>query len=192
MLSLLNLTIVLSVLLTGCRGIDHPAANWSGEALSQTRTAPLVQSAWTARRAIPDGDRRGLVLGPVFTGKESGRLGSVTLRLDLSHPATVDLRVRLGYDTDGDGRPDLWAPVEFYRSRPGLEADELHASPYALEGSYFFRDGDGPDEAAFTAFRGAPRGHAFYLAVADTLAGETGDLLGWSIYLEKPQSMASK
>lgn len=132
---------------------------------------------------IPDGDGRGIAIGPLFTADEAAELGPVTLRLDISHPATGDLDVRLGYDTDGDNAPEVEAPVEFFRARSEEHGVCLHACPRCLDGVYYFRDCEHEQEQIFAGFEEFPRGGAFYLIVADTLAGEAGCLHGWEVAL---------
>jgi hypothetical protein len=176
--------INLAILLIGCASDSGPTvepdfASFSGEPLSAYR-----QYAWTEALEIPDGDRRGILVGPVLAGDDGAGLGSVVLRVDVRHPDTEDLDIWLAYDADGDGNPEIRAPVEFFRSRGEVRASELHACPRSLDGTYLFRDGRGGEESVFAAFNALRRGHAFYLAVADTLPGEKGTLLGWAVYLE--------
>ena len=141
--------------------------------------------AGTEARSIPDGDRRGVLLGPIFTENDGKPLGTVLLRLDIRHPATGDLDIHLAYDADGDGAAETRAPIEFFRSRPEPDAAETYACPASLNGTYFFRDGDG-DEDVFDCFSGLPSGHAFYLAVADTLAQDVGRVADWSVSRADP------
>jgi hypothetical protein len=70
-------------------------------------------------------------------------------RLDIRHPATGDLDVRLAYDAD-------------------------------------------EDEQVLGAFRSLPRGHAYYLMVADTLAEDTGTVLRWAIRTERTGALAGQ
>jgi hypothetical protein len=188
-----NATAVgLAVLCMGCIDLSHPPIGANSTAANSTPGKAYGCRSWAEARQIPDNDRRGILLGPLFTQTDSGHLGQVVLRLDLRHQATEDLAVRLAYDADGDGTPEIQVPVEFFRARPDAQGQELHACPESLNGSYFFRDGAG-GEPFFAALRALPEGRAFYLAVADTLAGETGTVLGWSVQLDqhaRPQKLA--
>ena len=143
--------------------------------------------AWSEARQIPDGDRRGITLGPVCTKDDASELGSVMLRLDIRHPATGDLQIWLAYDANGDGAPDVRVPVEFYLSRPDSSAEELHACPISLQGTYFFRDDPRGHETPFAPLRTLRRGHAFFLQVADTLAEKAGTVLDWAVYVKAPE-----
>lgn len=136
---------------------------------------------WTEVRQIPDANPRGIWLGPIFSSGDEGDLSRVVLRLDIRHASTGDLAVRLAYDGDGDGVPDVSAPIEFFRARTDPGGREFHACPQSLDGIYFFRDSMDEAERAFTPFRSLPAGHAFFLSVADTLAQEAGTLVGWAI-----------
>ena len=185
-----NATAVsLAVLVLGC--IDLPTSSIGANSIAANSAASWKASSrysWTQSRQIPDNDRRGILLGPLFTQADGGALGRVILRLDIRHSATVDLAVRLAYDADGDGKPEVQVPIEFYRSRPDARAQELYGCPESLNGTYFFRDGVG-DDPIFARLQSLPRGRAFYLAVADTLAGETGTVLGWSVQLDPSEAL---
>lgn len=145
------------------------------------QTATGTDARETEVVVIPDGDREGIVLGPIIIASDGGDLGPVTLRLDIYHPAPGDLDVRLAYDADCDGMPEERAPVEFFRSRSSVEGSELHACPASLQGSYFFRDASPGEEPVFAVFNDLARGGGFYLMVSDTLAGDEGCVLGWSV-----------
>ena len=146
--------------------------------------------AGTEARSIPDGDRRGVLLGPIFTENDGKPIGTVLLRLDIRHPAPGDLDLHLAYDTDEDGRPDVSIPIEFFRSRSDPDAGETHACPRSLDGTCFFRDSADEEEQLFAAFRPCPGGRSFYLEVADTLAADTGTVLRWAIKTASPGSIA--
>jgi hypothetical protein len=172
----------------GCTGTLQPTDDSVSARHDFASGMALDRYVSSETREIPDGDRRGILLGPVFTGSEQTALGPVVLRLSIRHPARVDLDIRLGYDSDGDGRPEIEAPVEFFRSRLEMHDRALDACPQSLDGVYLFMDGEEEDEQVFAGFQGAPRGKAFYLSVADTLTGVTGRVLGWEIDLESSQS----
>jgi len=180
----------LALLLAGCADIQQPVSTLDSSRTDDGQSSACARYAWTENREIPDGYHQGILLGPVLTEDDGAELGPLVLRLDIRHPATGDLDIWLTYDADGDGRPDVWGPVEFFRSRAEVAAEELHACPPSLDGTYFFRDDPGDEEAAFVSFRMLPRGHAFFLAVADTLAEQTGSILGWSVLLDGPAVMA--
>ena len=137
--------------------------------------------AWTDVREIPDGDPAGILIGPIRTEDDGTAIGRLALRLDILHPAPGDLDIQLAYDADGDGTPEVRLPVELWRSRPEMEADSRYACPVALRGSYFFRDDPGEEDAAFAPCLTQPCGGAFWLSVADTLAEDTGRVLGWAL-----------
>lgn len=151
-----------------------------------------MRYAWTEAREIPDGDCHGILIGPVLTVDNGSNLGPVVLQLDIRHPAAGDLDLWLAYDADGDGDPEARAPIELFRMRSGISAEQLYACPQSLEGCYFFRDGNGEGEALFAPFHALRRGHAFYLAVADTLAEDTGSVLGWAVYTQDPELLAQR
>lgn len=187
-----NAAVVVVILCAvGCMGTQRPTDDAVNVRHDSVSGPALDRYASSETREIPDGDRRGILLGPVYTENDQSALGPIVLRLDIRHPATVDLDVRLGYDSDGDGWPEIEAPVEFYRSRLDLHGRPLDACPQSLDGVYLFLDGEEHEEEVFAGFQEAPRGKAFYLSVADTLAGVTGRVLGWEIDLESPQSAAS-
>lgn len=185
------MAVSLAVLLQGCAG-DPPAG--IGRSYTAAEGGPGAAggwSVWTEARVIPDADRRGIRIGPVATNDEGTDLSRLVLCLDIRHPAMGDLDVRLGYDADDDGNPEVSIPVEFFRSRTDPYARELHACPASLDGAYFFRDSADEDEQVFAAFRLLPRGHAFYLMVADTLAEDTGMVRGWAIRTERTGAVAA-
>jgi hypothetical protein len=184
-------TMSLALLLTSCADVGDPASARSPDQNHQARACAYGRHAWTEALEIPDGDRRGVLIGPIVVEDDGADLGPVILRVDLRHPATGDLDLWLCYDADGDMNPEARAPVEFFRSRSDPGSGELHACPASLDGSYFFRDGAG-GERAFAVFDRLRRGHAFYLAVADTLAGAAGVVLGWAVYLESPVPAARR
>jgi len=171
----------LAVLLQGC--VNNPPTGM-GRNLTAADGAPDTASGWyacTEAREIPDGDHRGIVIGPLVIRDDGTDLGRVVLRLDIRHPATGDLDLRLAYDADEDGRPEVSTPVEFFHSRSDPRARELHACPQPLDGSYFFQDSADEEVQIFAAFESLPPGHAFYLVVADTLAEDKGNVLGWAV-----------
>ena len=180
--------IGLALLLACGDGAERPAIERAFGPTEAGQLSSYHPYVWTGTREIPDDDRRGVLIGPVSTSDDGADLGSVLLRLVIRHPAPGDLDIRLAYDGDGDGRPETLAPVEFFRARSGIRAKEVHACPRSLEGTYFFGDGPDGEEAVFSPFNTLRRGHAFYLAVADTLAGDTGTVLGWAVYLERTES----
>ena len=187
MLKSIVTTVSLAALVVGC--IEHPTSSVGGNLIA-VYSAPAIERgsySWTQPRQIPDNDSRGILLGPLVTRADGDDLGPVILRLDIRHSATVDLAVRLAYDADGDGKPEIQVPIEFYRSRADVRAQELYACPQSLNGSYFFRDGTG-DEPVLAVLQALPPGRAFYLAVADTLPGETGTVLGWSVQLDRSKA----
>jgi hypothetical protein len=184
--SLSFVALSVMVLLAGC-------ADSAGSGAVSSRVddgqGPMYHTyAWTDSRAIPDGAPGGLLLGPLMTENDSSELGAIMLRLDIRHPAPSDLDMWLAYDADGDGNPETRAPVEFHRSRSDIHGQALHAFPRWAEGTYFFRDGLDDDNAAFQSFRALPRGHAFYLVVADTLAEYAGSIQGWAVYTKVPDT----
>jgi hypothetical protein len=176
-------TMGLALVLTGCADIRDPASARTPDEGLQAQASAYSGHAWTQAREIPDGDRRGILIGPIVVQDDGAGLGPVVLRLDIRHPATGDLDLWLCYDADGDTNPEARAPVEFFRSRSDPGSGELHACPGSLAGTYYFRDGAG-GESVFAVFEGLPRGRAFYLAAADTLSGATGVVLGWAVYVE--------
>jgi len=174
-----------TMLMTGCDTTQTVpnAMGYAGRDCSAYR--PYV---WTEARPIPDGDRRGTLIGPLCIENDEPRLGEVELAIDISHPCTSDLEISLAYDADGDGNPEARAPVEFHRSRPAFDAEQRNAVSPSLAGTYYFRDGAEEYETAFAGLRELPRGHAFYLAVADTAGTDAGSVERWAVYL--PESGA--
>jgi hypothetical protein len=178
--------IGFTLLSVNCLDIAPPANAWD-----PGRGDPeLSQHVWTGASAIPDGEREGVLMGPVFTNDDGRPLAGIALRLDIRHPRTGDLDIWLAYDGDGDGNPETRAPVEFFRSRSDIRAEELHGCPQSLNGTYFFRDGIGREEQVFAQFRSLPRGHAFYLAVADTLPADMGTVMGWQVLIGDDNTLA--
>ena len=190
MLRLDTATTSLALLLMGCAGIVQPAIEPESGRYDEGQASPWGGYTWTEAREIPDGDRQGTLIGPVFTKDDGLNLGPVALRLDIRHPAVGDLDLWLAYDADGDGNPETRAPIEFFRMRSDIRAEQLYACPQSLDGTYFFRDDAGEREALFAPFNVLRRGHAFYLAVVDSLAEDTGSVLGWAIYVEEPEPPA--
>ena len=153
---------------------------------------------------IPDGDHDGVLLGPLYIPRDGAVLEDVRIRLDIVHSCTGDLDVHLQYDPDRSGRAEATARLEFFRSMPaGCAHQERFFCPAALNGSYFFEDDSDaaaslaavlaedaaafyPNDSLFSVFEGQRRGGAFYLAVADTLALETGTVVGWSVFVKRP------
>lgn len=181
----------LALLFMACSFIPQVASEPDPSQVDDGQGSAYSRHAWTEAREVPDGDRQGILIGPVLTDGNGAELGPVVLRLDINHPATGDLDIWLAYDADEDGNPEARAPVEFFRARLDVRAEELHACPSSLNGTYFFRDGTGGEETVFAPFHELPRGHAFYLAVADTLADERGKVLGWAVYTKEPEPRAS-
>ncbi len=180
-----HLTVMsLAVLLQGCSNTPPTGIGKNCAPAEERSGAAGGWSVWTEAGEIPDGDRRGIRMGPVVAS-DGTDLSRVILRLNLRHPATGDLDVRLAYDADDDGRPEVTVPIEFFRSRSDSWARELHACPQSLDGTYFFQDSTEEQEQVFTAFQLLPPGHAFYLAVADTLAEDTGEVLSWAIHAKE-------
>jgi hypothetical protein len=136
---------------------------------------------------IPDGVRAGVLIGPLAVEGE-GSLEGLVVRIEIRHPATGDVDLRLCYDEDKDGIPDATAPLEFYLARKNAcTAAEPFASPAELSGDYYFHDGGpGVSEPIFSAFRGLERGGRFYLAAVDSMAQESGSISNWSVYLNRP------
>ncbi len=133
---------------------------------------------------IPDGDCEGLTLGPVSRGDNGEILGAVDLMVDLDHPNTADVALRLLYDQDNDGQIDAEAEVEFFRARrAGWSGAVANACPQSLDGAYYF-SASGSDRDPLDVFRGLHAGGSFYLAVADTLAKDVGILRLWSVRIE--------
>jgi hypothetical protein len=181
----------LAVLLQGCAN-DPPTR--IGRDFTAADAGPGAASGWcvwTEARKIPDGDRRGILIGPIVPNDDGTDLSRVVLRLDIRHPATGDLDVRLAYDADEDGRPEFSVPIEFFRSRSDPMGRELHACPQPLDGTYYFRDSADEQGQVFAAFQSLLSGHAFYLAVADTLAEDTGRVLCWAIRTEETGALAA-
>ncbi|MFB3906762.1 MAG: hypothetical protein ACE15D_00010 [Candidatus Eisenbacteria bacterium] len=178
----------LTLLVAGCADVKQPVDAQRLNGIEPSPFSAYQRYGWMENREIPDGDRKGTLIGPVFTDGEDAELGLVILKLAIRHQAPGDLDIWLAYDADRDGKPEVHAPIEFFRSRQDVWAEERHACPAALEGAYLFRNGRGWEEMIFEPFHGLPRGGAFYLSVADTLAGDRGTVLGWAIYLEEAGS----
>jgi len=182
MFQVLTIVFSLAFLIPGCAS-DSPRANTKrSTSLGVGSTSEQGWHVWSEARTIPDGDRGGILIGPVVIQNDGTDLSRVILRLDIRHPAPGDLDLHLAYDADEDGRPEVSIPVEFFRSRSGPQAGEFHACPSSLEGTYFFRDSADEAERVFAPLRSFSSGHSFYLAVADTLPEDTGTVLGWAVH----------
>lgn len=186
------IVVALTLLLAGCGGIHRPTAELDTTGPGDGPGSGYQCYVWTEARQIPDGDHRGILMGPIGTNADAAKLGPITLRLAIRHPAPGDLDIRLMYDSDADGQPETCAPVEFFRSRLEDRAEELHACPGSLDGCYIFKDGTDTEEAVFAVFNELPRGHAFYLSVADTLAEDKGSVLNWAVYTQDPGPLAMR
>jgi len=137
---------------------------------------------------IPDASIEGLTLGPVRAGTSQNVLTTVDLMVDLIHPSTPDLALRLGYDQDNDGRIDARAEVEFFRARRGgWMGTVAHACTPALDGAFYFR-AEEPGGDPLDVFRGLKAGGSFYLEVADTLAEDVGIVREWSVRAESARA----
>ncbi len=147
----------------------------------RARASELSAVAIRTPAAIPDGSVDGVMLGPAEAGNEGQVLRAVGLMVDLDHPRTADLSLRLRYDQDGDGRIDAEAEIGFFRARRAGWSDEVaNACPQSLLGTYYFCGTEGGEDP-LDVFRGLPAGGSFYLAVADTLSGDIGVVRAWSV-----------
>ena len=174
------------LLMTGC------SFNGSTEATQRGSDIPDRESQWadletvTCRNqaVIPDGDARGLTLGPIAIGNRDDVLRAVWLVVDLSHPRAADAALRLCYDQDNDGQIDAEAEVEFFRARmAGWSGAVTNACPQSLDGAYYFRAADFGDDP-LQVFRDLRAGGCFYLSVADTLPKDVGTFQQWSVRVE--------
>lgn len=176
----------VAVLLMGCsfEGLSGVSSDGSGFAEPELRAAGFEVAAYRSSTTIPDGNPEGLILGPVSDGNARGVLSAVCLMVDLHHPNTADVALRLCYDQDNDGLFEVEADVEFFRaSRDGWAGAPTNACPQSLDGAYYFRAvelGDDP----LDLFRGLPGGGSFHLVVADTLSKDVGILRHWSVRVE--------
>jgi hypothetical protein len=183
MIPLRLMAIGLAVLFPNCAS-DSPTG--TGRSPRPADAGPdAAWHTWNEVRMIPDGDRRGTLIGPLFSPDDGGDLSLLVLELNIRHPAPGDLELHLAYDADDDGKPEVSIPIELSRYRTSPHGAERHAFPRWLEGTYFFRDGSGEQEPMFAAFHSLPAGHHFYLMVADTLAQETGAVLGWALQISR-------
>ncbi len=140
---------------------------------------------------IPDGDFEGLTLGPVSCGNNGEILRAVDLIVDLNHPNTADVALRLCYDQDNDGQIDAEAELEFFRARrAGWSGAVANACSQSLCGAYYFSAAE-PEGDPLDVFRGLQAGGSFYLAVADTLAQDAGILRMWSVRVEARRPSSS-
>lgn len=174
--------IVSAALMLGCSP-EGPEGGELGASPRWDRDRLLDQTGPhgnCAEMVIPDGVRNGLILGPVQIGNPGETLDSVDLDLELIHPNSADVEVRLAYDADNDGEPDASAEMEFFRARCN-DQEVLYACPQALNGRYHFGLEDAGEDP-LEAFLGLPAGGRFYLTVADTLAQEIGTVHGWSVH----------
>ncbi len=139
---------------------------------------------------IPDGDRAGVVAGPIRIPDDGAAVEGVILSISITHHYTGDLDLRLGYDEDNDGIAEASAALEPHRARPGGWAvREPFACPAEMNGVFYYRD-DAPGEydergdASFSVFDGLAKGGCFMLSAVDSLAEDTGTLLGWTVFLK--------
>ena len=158
----------------------------------EDRTSRIRESCWgdleavtcRSQAVIPDGDARGLTLGPIAGGNRDEVFRAVGLMVDLSHPRAADAALRLCYDQDNDGQIDAEAQVEFFRARrAGWSGAVANACPQSLDGAYYFRAAELGDDP-LQVFRGLRAGGCFYLSVADTLPKDVGTLRQWSVGVE--------
>lgn len=182
--------MTLALLIGGCTDSRPLATGLDAARYGHEPGSGYSRLVGSEAQEIPDGSREGVILGPVVVDDSGAMLGPVVLRLDIHHPATGDLDIWLAYDADMDGDPEVRAPVEFFHLRSQVWAGELHACPQSVHGTYYFRDGCFADDAVFLPFETLPRGGAFYLTVADTLAGDTGSVHDWAVYMEKGETSA--
>lgn len=180
-------SVVSAVLLmTGCSFHRSTEPTPRGSVISD-RGSHWVELEAVPRRSkvvIPDGDARGLTLGPIAGGSRDEVIRAVGLMVDLSHPSTADAALRLCYDQDNDGQVDAEAQVEFYRARRAGWSDAVaNACPQSLDGAYYFRAAELGDDP-LQVFRGLRAGGCFYLALADTLPQDVGTLRHWSVGVE--------
>jgi hypothetical protein len=141
---------------------------------------------------VPDGERAGVAIGPLrISGHVPGE--GLVVRVHMRHPNTADLNLRLSYDVNADGTPDVTVPLEIYRARAdACVSSEPFSYPIGLDGEYYFRD-DAPDaaDAIFSAFHQLRGGGVFYLMAADSVAQDVGTILDWSVYVKHPAAIST-
>lgn len=180
------------LLITGCSFNGSTEATPRGLKISNRESSCVDLDAVTYRgqTAIPDGDARGLTLGPIAGGNRDEALIAVGLMVDLSHPRAAEVALHLCYDQDDDGWIDAEASVEFFRARrAGWSGAVANACPQSLDGAYYFRAAE-PDDDPLQVFRGLRAGGRFYLSVADTLPMDIGTLRQWSVRIECASAMS--
>jgi hypothetical protein len=174
------------LLITGCSFNGSTEATLRGSDIADRESywANLETVTCRSQAVIPDGDARGITLGPIAIGNRSEVLRAVGLMADLSHPRAADTALRLCYDQDNDGQIDAEAEVEFFRaSIAGWSGAVANACPQSLDGAYYFCAVDLGDDPLLV-FRGLRAGGCFYLSVADTLPKDVGTLQQWSVRVE--------
>ena len=166
-----NWIVSMSLLMIGC------------SLEGSTVVGPIPGAALPTPSSIPDGNSEGLALGPAGVGRGGEILEAVELMVDLVHPNTGDVALRLCYDQNNDGRPDAKAELEFFRARrSGWSGAVANACPRSLDGAYYFRGDDSGDDP-LDVFRGLLAGGSFHLAVADTLSGDAGVVREWVVQI---------
>ncbi len=146
--------------------------------------------SYRAPTPIPDGDRAGVVVGPIRIPDDGNPVKGVILSISISHPYTGDLSLRLGYDENNDGVVEASAELEPHRARPGGWAvREPYACPAEMNGVFYYRDEppgeyDDRGDASFGVFDGLAKGGCFRLSAVDSLPEDKGTLLGWTVYLK--------
>ena len=148
--------------------------------------------------SIPDNSANGVMIGPIPIPADGNTIGDVVLRIEIQHPYSGDLALKLYYDRDNDGTYDAFAVADLSRARADACLHEAHAEcPVVLNGRYFVNVGSDRDRsrdllAADRPFgtvlgqtavdlQGLERGGSFYLNVVDHEPGDRGTVLSWAV-----------
>ncbi len=142
-----------------------------------------------AETAIPDDDPSGAAVGPIHIPDDGQKIEPLMVAVDISHGYVGDVEITLLYDADGDGRPDVRAPLAVFMARlNACDGEALHAYPVVLDGRLFFRDGveagTSAEAPVLESFVGLARGGDFHLVVTDEAPGNTGVVHGWAVFLK--------
>jgi subtilisin-like proprotein convertase family protein len=177
-------------------------------------TAPLVVPSAPAPRPIPDATAAGagVLVSTIVVGEDfpipglvtvpglvdpatglAGRVGGITVQLNIEHPGDPDLQATLVYHP---GQPDEVRIPLFGVAAPagsgGNQAnftntvfDDAATTPIQNGTPPFFGRFN-PEQSLLTALAGRSSAGAYALEILDRNPGRAGTLLGWSLAFRRP------
>ena len=131
------------------------------------------------------------LIGPFSMNTSDGTIVSVELDISFTQLDAGDLRARLHYDSDLDGRSDASVPIEPHLAHwDGGTLPERWSCPAVLDGAYRFRF-DAQEEtlteeerAAITRFVGLRAGGGFYLEVTNSEGDAREAVRSWNVFAQ--------